>query len=213
MSHGGELLGLGENVTTAPDFEVVLRGYSRTQVDDTMARLENEIALLAAERDEAFAQIRQLAAQVQEMHIELAERRKSTHIGEVSFRHLGPRVEQILALAEDQAEAIKAGAAQEIADRRAEAERLLASARERAARANQDFELALAARRQDEERVAAERRRAGESEVQMANEHATRRPAARRAGSPRPAPRTPSSCGSRPSAPPRPSGPRCSRRP
>ena len=37
----------------------------------------------------------------------------------VSFRHLGARVEQILALAEDQADDLRNGAAQEIADQRA----------------------------------------------------------------------------------------------
>src|SRR6185503_4351280 len=142
MSHG-ELLGLGGGVRSEPDFDTAIRGYLKPQVDKWVDNAANDIAVLTAERDEAFIQIQALAAQVQELQMELADlRRNTTHVGQVSFRHLGPRVEQILALAEDQAEAIRAGAVQEIADRRAEAEHILAAARERAARANQDFEIA-----------------------------------------------------------------------
>src|SRR5688500_9303438 len=137
-----DLLALGGS-NTEPNFEIAVRGYKRDQVDKYFAQAEGEIAALGAERDAAYTQLQALASQLQEAHIELAELRRQAARGDVSFRHLGPRVEQILALTEDQAEEIRASAVNEIAERRSEADRLLAEARKRAIQANQDFELAL----------------------------------------------------------------------
>src|SRR5262245_18299226 len=130
MSHGGDLFALGENVASEPVFTINFRGSDKAQVDDYVTRVEGEVATLSAEREEALAQIQALAAQMQGLQMEIAElRRHAVTGGHISFRHLGPRVEQILALAEDQAEAIRAGAVQEIAHRRSEAEQLLREAR------------------------------------------------------------------------------------
>src|SRR3954453_13552490 len=107
MSHGGEIFGLGADAASEPSFETALRGYEKKQVERYVARAENEIAALAAEREQAYSQIQAMAGQIDRLQQEAAQARRQTGVGtEVSFRHLGPRVEQILALAEEQAEAI-----------------------------------------------------------------------------------------------------------
>ncbi len=57
MSHGGEIFGLGGDAATEPSFETALRGYEKKQVERYVARAENEIAALSAEREQAYAQI------------------------------------------------------------------------------------------------------------------------------------------------------------
>src|SRR6185437_7630940 len=106
------------------------------------------VAALSGERDEAYAQVQALAAQVHEAQSQLLQLRRQTATdASISFRHLGPRVEQILALAEEQAEAIRHGAVDHVERERAEAHRVLEEARERANQAIRDFELALDGRR------------------------------------------------------------------
>src|SRR3954463_842791 len=101
MSHGGEIFGLGGDSATEPSFETALRGYEKKQVERYVARAENEIAALAAEREQAYTQVQAMAAQIDRLQQEAARARRQSGLGtEVSFRHLGPRVEHILALAE-----------------------------------------------------------------------------------------------------------------
>jgi len=159
MSHGEELLPIGPGPAPEATFDVALRGYDKRQVDRFVAHVETELGALTAERDAAFAQAQALAAQAQGLEHELTDLRRRTAAGAgVSYRHLGPRVEQILALAEEQADAIRAGATHDIEGNRAEAERILNDARERANQAIRDFELALAARRHEEDEAATTRR-------------------------------------------------------
>src|SRR3954470_21506961 len=163
MSHGGEIFGLGGDSATEPSFETALRGYERKQVERYVARAENEIAALAAEREQAYSQMQAMNAQIERLQQEVVQVRKQNGLGaEVSFRHLGPRVEQILTLAEEQAEAIKASATDDIAGRLAEAERIRAEAEAHAHDGIRDFEIALAARRAEEERADAAKRAAAE---------------------------------------------------
>ncbi|HET6483686.1 MAG TPA: Laminin subunit beta-1, partial [Actinoplanes sp.] len=118
MSHGGEILGLGGGAATEPSFDTALRGYEKKQVERYVARAENEIAALAAEREQAYAQMQAMNAQIERLQQEIVHSRKLNAPGpEISFRHLGPRVERILALAEEQGEAIKASATDDIAAR------------------------------------------------------------------------------------------------
>src|SRR5918911_5389294 len=132
MSHGAEIFGLGGDAASEPNFETALRGYEKKQVERYVARAENEIAALAGEREQAYAQIQAMAQQIERLQQEAAQARRQPGLGpDVSFRHLGPRVEQILALAEEQAEAIRASARNEIATLRAQAEQMLAEASER----------------------------------------------------------------------------------
>src|SRR5690348_15238304 len=153
MSHGGDLFALGEGVPSEPSFEIAFRGYQREQVDKYVSMLEAENDTLAAERENAYDQVQAMAAQVQQLRLEIDEvrRRGNSRIDEVSFRHLGPRVEHILALAEEQADAIRKNAVNDIHAQREEAEKLLADARGQHAQAIRDFEAALAARRTEEE--------------------------------------------------------------
>src|SRR5512140_3431288 len=104
MSHGGEIVGLGGDAATEPSFETALRGYEKKQVERYVARAENEIATLSAEREQAYSQIQALNARVEQLQQEAAQARRQGALTEVSYRHLGPRVEQILTLAEEQAE-------------------------------------------------------------------------------------------------------------
>ena len=57
-----------------------------------------------------------MAGQIERLQQEITQARRQTGIGtEVSFRHLGPKVEQILTLVEEQAEQIKTSATDDIA--------------------------------------------------------------------------------------------------
>src|SRR5439155_587812 len=175
MSHGGEMFALGEGASTAePGFELHFRGYARVQVDRYVNQVEQLILNLTNERDEAYAQIQVLDASVQQLQQQIvALRRQLATDTPVSFRQLGPRVEHILALAEEQADEIRAAAVHELAAQRAEAERVLIEARERTEQANRDFELALAARRREEDRAADDRRAALEAEIAKAQQYAS----------------------------------------
>src|SRR4051812_11172952 len=175
MSHGGDLFALGEGVASEPGFDTTVPGYRKRQVDRYVAQAEAEMAALATERDEAYAQIEDLAARIQDLQGEVFDLRRHTGTdASVSFRHLGPRVEQMLALAEEQAAAIRGEGAHEIAVLRADAERLLAESREYAQQATRDFEIALAARRQDEEQADAERRSSITAELDAAEAYAAK---------------------------------------
>ncbi|HLU29099.1 MAG TPA: hypothetical protein VKZ65_11720, partial [Glycomyces sp.] len=122
MSHGGELFALADGAVTEPSFDTEFKGYNRKRVDRYVAQVEAEIAALAAEREQAYAQIQALAGQVEQLQLELTElRRRGPVVEKAAFAHLGPMVGQILALAEEQAEAIKLAAVHEIDERRAEA--------------------------------------------------------------------------------------------
>src|SRR5262249_53751117 len=134
MAQGGDLFALSGGIPSEPNFDIAVRGYKRDQVDGYIQSLESDIAALAAEREDAYTQVQALAAQVHQLQQELHEQRMRGTVGtvvassQVSFRHLGPRVEQILALAEEQAEAIKADAVTSVRDQRVEADRILADA-------------------------------------------------------------------------------------
>jgi cell division septum initiation protein DivIVA len=185
MSHGGDFF-LGEGTASEPTFEVQVRGYNRKQVDRYVQQIEAEVAALVLERDQAYAQTQALAGQVQQLQVDISELKRRGGVGKkVSFRHLGPVVEQILTLAEEQAETIRGTATQDIDDRRVEAERVLAEAhaeadrlvedaRSKAAAGIRDFEIALAARRADEGQADEDRRTALSAELVETREHAAK---------------------------------------
>src|SRR6266545_2904570 len=139
MSHSADH-GLFNTIGTGgePGFELALRGYDRKQVDRYVDRLVTENAALLAERDEV--------------------RRRSVSGDRASYRHLGARVEQILSLAEEEADFLKQRAANETTQQREAASKLLGETKLEADKARKDFETALAARRADEERADADRR-------------------------------------------------------
>src|SRR5437899_1977111 len=115
MAHGGDLFALGADLPTERNFELAFRGYKPDQVDKCIRLLETDNTTLAAERDDAYAQAQALAAQVQQLQLELVEARQrpsgsTTVPTNVSFRHLGDRVGQILGTAQLEAERLIAGA-------------------------------------------------------------------------------------------------------
>jgi cell division septum initiation protein DivIVA len=126
MSHGGEIFGLGGDAAVEPSFETALRGYEKKQVERYVARAETEIAALASEREQAYSQLQAMAGQLDRLQQEAAQSRRQPALTEVSFRHLGPKVEEILAKAEEVAADIKSSATEDIAARLAEAERIRA---------------------------------------------------------------------------------------
>src|SRR6266508_1122037 len=132
MSHGGELFASAD-ITSRPGFELVRRGYDKPQVDQYVSQVGSMISRLAGERELALSQIQDMAAQLQRLQAEVNElRKRPVQVDRASFRHLGAMVDQILALAEKQAEAITSTAAQRAANRQAEAEKVLVEGRERA---------------------------------------------------------------------------------
>jgi cell division septum initiation protein DivIVA len=119
---------------TERNFEIALRGYSRREVDRYVSLLEGQISALSAERQDNESQLRNLTAQLHQVQMELIElRRQPGAADKVTFRHLGPRAEQILALAEEQADAIREDARRAVQDERAEVQRLIAEAKQRGA--------------------------------------------------------------------------------
>jgi peptidoglycan DL-endopeptidase RipA len=166
MSHGGDLFAVRESMTSQPTFEVALRGYDKRQVDRYVAQVDGQISHLAAERDAALGQVQGLVSQLQHVQAELTDlHQRPPQVDRASFRDLGPMVDQILALAEKQAEAISGGAAQRAAELRGDAEKSLADAREQATGMLRDLEAELSARRTEAEKYYEEQRAAVDRDV------------------------------------------------
>jgi cell division septum initiation protein DivIVA len=154
MSQGEKLFDRLEDMTSRPSFESALRGYDRRQVDQYVSQAATEISKLADDRELAFGQIQNLAVQLQRLQAELAElRQRPPQLDRASFRHLGPMVDQILALAEKQADAIINAAAQRAAEHQAEAEKVLAETHELAATLRADGEAAQERAEQEAKRI------------------------------------------------------------
>ena len=161
---------------TEPTFELALRGYEKRQVDRYVQQVEAEVAALTAEREELYAQINVLNQHVQQMQQEVANaRRLMTTPGEgLTYRHLGARAEQILALAEEQAAEIRDRVTRELAEKEAALARTRAELDARAKDAANNFEQLLASRRAEEEQAATKRREALAAEVETAKAYAAR---------------------------------------
>jgi chromosome segregation ATPase len=154
MSQGEELFARREDLTSRPSFVLALRGYDKRQVDQYVSRVDSEMSLLAAGRERATFQVQDLATQLEQVQAELTElRQRPPHVDRASFRDLGPTVDQILALAEHQAKTITDAAAQRAADHRAEAEKVLAEARQRTDRLRADSEATHGRAQQEAKRI------------------------------------------------------------
>ncbi|HLT02578.1 MAG TPA: DivIVA domain-containing protein, partial [Geminicoccaceae bacterium] len=172
MSSAPEVFPFGS--PSEPTFEVALRGYEKKQVDRYVQQVEAEVAALVAEREDLYGQIGLLNQHIQQLQQEVASSRRTSTPGEVSYRHLGARAEQILALAEEQAAEIRERVSRELAEREEVLNRTRAELDARAADAARNFENLLAKRRAEEEAEAAKRRAEVEAEVQEAKEYAGR---------------------------------------
>src|SRR5262245_30799915 len=125
-------LGPDETIVSRPSFEVALRGYDRSEVDQYMARVERDMATLVADRQRARAEVNELKTLVEQLRTEVTELQgRPIQIDRAAFSDLGPMIEQMLTLAEKQASAIVGHATQRAASREAEAEKVLTETRER----------------------------------------------------------------------------------
>ncbi len=143
------------------EFEMQMRGYSRRQVDDFVARRNNEIRELE----------QRLARSLDEgehLRRELSTVRQQALSGRPAHEEVSERISQILKLADDEAKAQKNKADDDIANQRAEAqqdsERVRADARDQAER------MLTAAQEQAERTIGAARNEADKTRTSARTE-------------------------------------------
>src|SRR5690606_12139645 len=132
---GEDLFAPRGGAAARPSFEVALRGYDKRQVDEYVSRVDRMVSTLAGERDQALTQVQELATHLEQVQAELTElRQQPPRVDRASFRDVGSTVDQIIDLAEHQAQNITDAAAERAAEHLAEAERVLSDARQEADR-------------------------------------------------------------------------------
>jgi cell division septum initiation protein DivIVA len=133
------------------EFEMQMRGYSRRQVDDFVARRNNEIR-------ELEQRLTRTLDDSEQVRRELSTVRQQALSGRPAHEEVSERIAQILKLADDEAKAQKNKADDDIANMRAEAQqetdRVRADAREQAER------MLTAAQEQAERTISAARNEA-----------------------------------------------------
>jgi cell division septum initiation protein DivIVA len=133
------------------EFEMQMRGYSRRQVDDFVARRNNEIR-------ELEQRLARTLDDSEHLRRELSTVRQQALSGRPAHEEVSERISQILKLADDEARAQKSKAVDDIAKQRADAqqesERVRAEAREQAER------MLTAAQEQAERTISAARNEA-----------------------------------------------------
>src|ERR687897_904856 len=176
-------------------FDVVLRGYDRSQVADTIERLEADFRIAIADRDAAAARSADLASQLSALHGEIDSlRRKAATASAPTFENISERIQHMLQLAEEEAGEIRRAAearqsAEQIAQKaQLRADELVAKAQERVARLDaesqarrakveEDFDIAQRARRAEAAAAEDERERvstqAARQRIAAAEQHAT----------------------------------------
>jgi cell division septum initiation protein DivIVA len=156
----------GPTVANEPSFDIAFRGYDRRAVDQYAHTMEAQLVALVAERQESQAQLRILGSQLHQVQAEVIElRRRPTSDDSISYRHLGLRVEQMLALAEEQAHELTSKAIAETTAQREDAAAMLRDAHELRERSVAEFESVRSERRAEMERELAGRREAAEAEI------------------------------------------------
>src|ERR671912_2180240 len=92
-------------------FDVVLRGYDRSQVAETIERLEADFRIALADRDAAVSRSADLAGQLSALHGEIeALRRKAATASAPTFENISERIQHMLQLAEEEAGEIRRAA-------------------------------------------------------------------------------------------------------
>src|SRR3712207_1006426 len=92
-------------------FDVVLRGYDRSQVADTIERLEADFRIALADRDAAVARTADMAHQLSALHGEVESlRRKAATASAPTFENISERIQHMLQLAEEEAGEIRRAA-------------------------------------------------------------------------------------------------------
>jgi cell division septum initiation protein DivIVA len=156
-------------------FDVVLRGYDKHQVAETIERLEADFRIAIADRDAAVARSSDLASQLSAMHGEIeALRRKAATAAAPTFENMSERISHMLRLAEEEAADIR-----RIAEQEAQAVREQTAAEERAmherhAAGQAEVERMLAEARQNAEQIATKAQIRADELVQKAQERVAR---------------------------------------
>ena len=136
-------------------FDVVLRGYDRSQVADTIERLEADFRIALADRDAAVSRSADMAGQVSALHGEIEQlRRKAASASAPTFENISERIQHMLQLAEEEAGEIRRAAeldAHAVREQTAAEERALL---ERHAAGQAEVERMLAEARQNAEQIA-----------------------------------------------------------
>jgi cell division septum initiation protein DivIVA len=168
-------LRLAAPLETEPSFTLTFRGYNKREVDQYAHITETQLSAAVAERNDLAARVRALTDQLHSAHSELVDlRRRPTVDDKVSFRHLGPRVEQILADAEEQADAVRTAAAESLNAERKALELERAKLHESHAKMISEYESAKQSRRAEEEVEIAKRLEAVRVEVSEGQAYARR---------------------------------------
>lgn len=181
MSENPDLI---HNSTQEDPFEVQMRGYSRRQVDEFVARSRNH----ARDLEERLARS---LDEVERLRLELSTARQAVSASKPAHEEVSERIQQILKLAADEATAQKTHADDEIAKLRSEAqkasdntraeaksqaERMLAAAQEQAERAiaaaRSEAENTRATARSEAERIGADSRKNAETAIATAKAQA-----------------------------------------
>jgi chromosome segregation ATPase len=156
-------------------FDVVLRGYDRSQVADTIERLEADFRIAIADRDAAVGRSADLASQLSSMHAEIESlRRKAATANAPTFENISERIQHMLQLAEEEAGEIRRAAeldAQAVREQTAAEERALL---ERHAAGQAEVERMLAEARQTAEQIAQKAQQRADELVAKAQERVAR---------------------------------------
>ena len=156
-------------------FDVVLRGYDRSQVADTIERLEADFRIAIADRDAAVGRSSDLASQLSSMHGEIESlRRKAATANAPTFENISERIQHMLQLAEEEAGEIRRAAeldAQAVREQTAAEERALL---ERHAAGQAEVERMLAEARQTAEQIAQKAQQRADELVAKAQERVAR---------------------------------------
>jgi hypothetical protein len=121
-------MGLGSERDLVPlgaGFDIVKRGYSRTQVEEHLERLDSDLRLIAADRDAAVSQAGDLARQMERARSQLDELRAQVDrlsLPPTTLEGLSERLQRMLKLAQEEATDTKARAEADATQIRARSE-------------------------------------------------------------------------------------------
>ncbi|MGI8652158.1 MAG: hypothetical protein ACR2I7_05100 [Geodermatophilaceae bacterium] len=127
-------------------FDVVIRGYDRSQVHDVVDRLDGELRVALADKDASTARAAELASHLSNVQAEVESlRQKAESAAAPNFESMGARISHMLKLAEEEANDIRRIAAEghtrsqaELQSSAQEAARLRSEAQDEARKQMQD---------------------------------------------------------------------------
>jgi hypothetical protein len=115
-------------------FDIIKRGYSRTQVEEHLERLDKDLRLIALDRDAAIAQSQDMAKQMGQARTEITDLRGQVNrlsAPPTTLEGLSERLQRMLRLAQDESNEIKARAEADAGQIRSRAEADATSLRNR----------------------------------------------------------------------------------